>query len=89
MSNRRLAINIPLSISALGMALSMALLCGGLLVFMSHVLTVRSMHGEMERWRELGHSLTTTTEDCMALLPKTWTGTTKVRLQDSGFQAGG
>ena len=88
MSNRRLVINIPLSISALGIALSVALLCGGVLVFASHMLTVRSMRGEMERWGELGHALVTTTEDCVALLPSTWTGTMKTNPQDLWFQGG-
>ena len=52
----------------------MVLFCGGTLVLTSHVLTMRSMHDEMERWSTLGHALATTAEDCVALLPPAWTG---------------
>tara|TARA_R110000787_G_scaffold128319_1_gene240023 strand:+ start:186 stop:452 length:267 start_codon:yes stop_codon:yes gene_type:complete len=86
---KTIMISIPLSINALGIALCVALLCGGALVFTSHALTVRSMHDEMERWGELGHALATTTEDCVALLPSTWTGTMKTNPQDLWFQGGG
>ena len=63
-------------------AVCMALFCGGVLVLTSHVLTVRSMHDEMERWSTLGHALTATAESCVALLPPTWTGKPRSYTED-------
>lgn len=74
-------ISIPLSINALGIALCVALLCGGGLVLTSHVLTMRSMRDEMERWSELGYTLTETAERCVALLPAAWITNQAARLR--------
>ena len=38
----------------------------------SHLVTVRSMSGEIERWHSLGLSLTEMTEQCVSLLPEAW-----------------
>ena len=81
-------INIPLSINALGIALCVALLCGGGLVLTSHVLTVRSMHDEMEQWSELGHALTATAGDCVALLPPMWTDKSRRHIEDQDLIGG-
>jgi hypothetical protein len=34
----------------------------------SHLITVRSMSGELERWHSLGNSLTEMTAECVSLL---------------------
>ena len=69
-------------------ALCIALLCGGVLVIVSHRLTVRSMHSEMERWSTLSHVLTSTAEDCVALLPPTWTGESRRYTEDQDLIGG-
>ena len=81
-NTRTLTISVPLSINALGIALCVALLCGGTLVLTSHVLTMRSMHNEMERWSTLSHALTETAEDCVALIPSMWTGKSRRHTED-------
>ena len=50
----------------------MALILGGTLVLASHLLTMRSGSDDIERWRSLGHTLTQTAEQCVALLPSSW-----------------
>jgi hypothetical protein len=59
----------------------MALILGGTLVLASHLLTMRSMSGELERWRSLGYTLTQTAEHCVALLPASWVYNGLVRQQ--------
>ena len=49
-----------------------ALILGGALVLASHLLTMRSVSDDIERWRSLGSTLTQTTEQCVALLPASW-----------------
>ena len=49
-----------------------ALILGGALVLASHLLTMRSMSDDIERWRSLGSTLTQTAEQCVALLPSSW-----------------
>ena len=49
-----------------------ALILGGALVLASHLLTMRSVSDDIERWRSLGSTLTQTTEQCVALLPSSW-----------------
>jgi hypothetical protein len=50
----------------------MALILGGTLVLASHLLTMRSVSDDIERWRSLGYTLTQTAEQCVALLPASW-----------------
>ena len=57
----------------------MALILGGTLVLASHLLTIRSVSDDIERWRSLGHTLTQTAEQCVALLPASWVGIVTVR----------
>ena len=38
----------------------------------SHLVTVRSMSGELERWSSLGNSLTEMAGECVSLLPEAW-----------------
>ena len=87
-NTKALMISIPLSINALGVALCIALFCGGGLVFISHMLTVRSMHNEMERWSTLSHALTETAGDCVALLPPMWTGKSRNYTEDRDLIGG-
>ena len=49
-----------------------ALILGGTLVLASHLLTMRSVSDDLERWRSLGYTLTQTAEQCVALLPASW-----------------
>lgn len=53
--------------------LYVAAMLGAALVLCTYLLTRRSVDAELERWSALGHSLTTTTERCVALLPQAWT----------------
>jgi hypothetical protein len=48
------------------------LILGGALVLASHLLTMRSVSDDIERWRSLGYTLTQTAEQCVALLPSSW-----------------
>ena len=58
-----------------------ALILGGTLVLASHVLTMRSVSDDLERWRSLGYTLTQTAEQCVALLPSSWIADRVARLR--------
>ena len=62
-------------------AIHTTLIFGGVLVLASHLLTMRSVSDELERWRSLGQSLTTTAEQCVALLPASWIADRVARLR--------
>jgi hypothetical protein len=57
----------------------MALILGGTLVLASHLLTMRNVSDDIERWRSLGSTLTATAEQCVALLPASWVANGLVR----------
>jgi hypothetical protein len=50
----------------------LVLLLGGALVLATHLLTMRNVSAELERWSALGHSLTETAQGCIAMLPTAW-----------------
>ena len=62
-------------------AIHMAFILGGVLVLASHLFTIRSVSNELEGWRSLGQSLTTTAEQCVALLPASWMADKVVKLR--------
>jgi len=56
---------------------------GAFLVFASHFVTMWAVSGELEAWRALGHDLTATAEECVALLPTAWDTETALRIKDA------
>ena len=54
---------------------------GAFLVVASHLMTMRAVEAEIEAWRTVATDLTSTTEECVALLPTAWTTRGAVELR--------